>query len=117
MTKRGLDDASRVHDVDLLAHAGDHAEVVGDQDERGLLFRDEFPQKFEDLRLDGHVERRRRLVGDQEPRFARQRHRDERSLTHPAGQLVWVRRQPRARVRDADPVEQCGSFVTRFVTP
>ena len=55
-------------------------------------------QQFEDLRLDRHVERRRRLVGDQHFRLQRQRHRDHRPLPHPAGELVRVvgRRAARA---------------------
>ena len=47
-------------------------------------------QQLEDLRLDRHVERGRRLVGDQELRLAGQRHRDHRALPHPAGELVRV---------------------------
>ena len=44
----------------------------------------------EDLRLHGHVERGRRLVGDQQPRLVRQRHRDHRALAHAARELVRV---------------------------
>ena len=46
--------------------------------------------EIEDLRLDGHVERGGRLVGDQELRVAGQRHRDHRALAHAAGQLVRI---------------------------
>jgi hypothetical protein len=41
-------------------------------------------QQIEDLRLDRHVERRRRLVREDELRVARQRHRDHHALTHAA---------------------------------
>ena len=51
---------------------------------------DERAQQVEDLRLDRHVERRRRLVGDQELRLARERHRDHRALAHAARELVRV---------------------------
>ena len=44
----------------------------------------------EDLRLDRHVERRRRLVGDQQRRAADQRHRDHRALPQAAGKLERV---------------------------
>ena len=46
--------------------------------------------QVEDLRLDGDVERRGRLVGDQQPRLAGQRHRDHRALAHAARQLVRI---------------------------
>ena len=45
-------------------------------------------QQIEDLRLDGDVERRRRLVGDQQPRIAGDRHGDHHALVHAAGELV-----------------------------
>ena len=47
-------------------------------------------QLAQDLRLDRHVERGRRLVGDQQARRARQRHRDHHALAHAAGELVRV---------------------------
>ena len=46
--------------------------------------------QLEDLRLHRHVERGRRLVGDQQLRVADQRHRDHRALAHTAGELVRV---------------------------
>ena len=46
--------------------------------------------QVEDLRLDGDVERGGRLVGDQQCRFAEQRHRDHHALAHAARELVRV---------------------------
>ena len=63
---------------------------------------DQLLEQLEDLRLDGHVERGGRLVGDQQPRLAGQRHRDQRPLPHAAGELVRVLLQPPVRVGDAD---------------
>ena len=42
-------------------------------------------QQIENLRLDGHVERGGRLVGDQQLRLAGQRDRDRNPLPHAAG--------------------------------
>ena len=64
----------------------------------------------EDLRLDDHVERGRRLVGDEDLRVQHQRQRDHDPLPHPARELVRVlleagrrdahrRRAPRASAR------------------
>ncbi|WP_337827018.1 hypothetical protein [Pseudonocardia sp. UM4_GMWB1] len=63
---RLLHDLPGVHHHDPLAHLGDHAEVVGHQQdahpELGLHAR----QQLEDLRLDRHVQGGGRLVGDQQ---------------------------------------------------
>ncbi len=45
-------------------------------------------EQRQDLRLDGDVERRRRLVGDQQLRLVGERHRDHHALAHAAGELV-----------------------------
>ena len=42
-------------------------------------------QQLENLRLDRHVERGGRLVGDHECGIHHQRHRDQNSLPHSAG--------------------------------
>ena len=55
--------------------------------------------QLEDLRLHRHVERGRRLVGDQDRRPVHERHRDHRPLAHAAGELV--RKVPRAIGRAA----------------
>ena len=83
-----LDDLAGVHDRDPVAQPGDHAEVVGDQqhDEPEPLL--EVGDQVEDLRLDGDVERGGRLVGDQQLRFAGERHRDQHALAHAARHLV-----------------------------
>ena len=47
-------------------------------------------QQVEDLRLDRHVERRRRLVGDQEVGLGGERHRDHHALLLSAGQLERI---------------------------
>ena len=61
-------------------------------------------EQAQHLRLDHHVERRRRLVGDQQPRLAGQREPDEHALALAAGELVRV--VVRAPRRQADELEQ-----------
>ena len=46
--------------------------------------------QVDDLRLDRHVERRDRLVGDDEVRIGGQRARDADALLLPAGELVRI---------------------------
>ena len=65
-----LDDLAGVHDRDSSAHLGDHAEIVGDQQHRHADLLLQLAHQLENLRLDRHVERGRRLVGDQQLRVA-----------------------------------------------
>jgi len=62
--RSALDDAAGIHDVDPVGIARDHPEIVGDDDQRDVEPTGQFLHQFEDLRLDGHVERGRRLVCD-----------------------------------------------------
>ena len=83
-----LDHPAEVHHGNPLAKVGDHADVVGDQNEglpRLLLER---LHQVEDLRLDRHVERGDRLVGNDQLRVERECARDPDSLPLPAAQLV-----------------------------
>ena len=63
-------------------------------------------QQLEDLRLDGDVERRGGLVGDQELRVAGERHRDHDPLAQPARELVRILREAPLRRADPDHAQQ-----------
>ena len=104
--RAALDDPAGVHDEDLVGDLGDDAEVVRDQDHGRVEVVVQAVDQLEDLRLDRHVERRRRLVGDQDVRVARERHRDHRALAHAARELVRVVVDARLRVRDPDLAQQ-----------
>ena len=57
--------------------------------------------QFQNLRLDGHVQGGGGLVGNEDIRFAGQRHDDHHPLTHAAGKLVWILLQALFRFVDA----------------
>ena len=101
-----LDDLAGVHHGDPVAHPGDDAEVVGDQQHGDVEALLQVGEELEDLRLDRHVERGRRLVGDEQLGFACQGHGDEDALAHPARHLERVLLDALGRVGDADHVEQ-----------
>ena len=69
--------------------------------------------QVEDLGLDRHVERGRRLVGDQQLRVAGERHRDHHALAHTAGELVRVLVDALLGVRDADHLAAARSSALR----
>ena len=91
-----------VHDHDLIAHLGDDAQVVGDHDDGHAQLLLERLHELEDLGLDGDVERRGGLVGDQDIGLARERHGDHDALAHAAGVLVRVLLHALLGVVDAD---------------
>ena len=68
----------------------DDAEIVGDEQDAHAVSRLQPSHQRQDLRLDRHVERGRRLVGDQQRRVARHRERDHHALAHAARELVRV---------------------------
>ena len=69
-----LDDLARVHDEHSRGDLAHEAEIVGHEQDRhrGLLL--DRLQQVDDLGLDRHIERGRRLVGNQERRLPAQRH-------------------------------------------
>ncbi len=85
-----LDDLAAAHHRNAVGHARDHAHIVADEDDRGLQLGLEVAHDVEDLGLHGDVERRGRLVGDQQVGAAHHSHRDHHALAHAAGQLVRV---------------------------
>jgi hypothetical protein len=95
----------RIHHDHPLADLGHHAEVVGDQDHRGPRPLLQLQHQVEDLRLDGDVERGRRLVGDQELGVAGQGHGDHHPLAHAARELVRVVAEPALGIGDAHELE------------
>ena len=61
-----LDHLAAAHDGDAIGEMPDDAEIVGDEHDGHAETLLQRAQEIEDLRLDRHVERRRRLVRDQE---------------------------------------------------
>ena len=110
-----LHDAARVHHGDPVGDVGHHAEVVGHEDHRGAGLVAQLADALEDLRLDRHVERGGRLVGDQHARVAREGQRDHHALAHAARELERVGVDALARPRDADPLEQLDRALARLL--
>ena len=59
-----------IHDQHALAILGDDRQIVAHQNQRHVGLRAKFRDEIEDLRLHGDIERRGRLVGDEQPRLA-----------------------------------------------
>ena len=92
---------ARVHHHHAVAQPGDHAEVVGDEEDRGARAPAQVAQQLEDLGGDRDVEPGRRLVGDEQARVGGQRHRDHHALAHAARELMRVLPGPPLGLGDA----------------
>ena len=90
------------HDDHLIRHFRDHGHVMRDEDHRHAQFGLQLADGVEDLRLNGDIQRRCRLVRDQQLRAARQRHGNHHALAHPARQLVRMLSHHVRRIGDAD---------------
>ncbi len=104
--RRGFHDAAAVHHGHPVSHAGDHAEIMGDQHDRGAGLGLAFGEQRQHLCLHRDVERGRRLVGDDQRGVARHRHRDHRALAHAARELVRVLMHAPGGIGDIDLAQQ-----------
>ena len=104
--RAALDHLAGIHHHDLVAEIGHDADVVRHQHHRELQPLLQLAQHVEDLALDDDVERRHRLVGQQQAGLQRQRHGDRGALAHAAGELVRIVGQP--AFAEAHQVEQLG---------
>ena len=85
-----LDDASQIHDRDPVADVADHAEVMADEHVGQAELALHRPEQVQDLRLHRDVERRGRLVREDQRGPQDDRARDRRPLALAARQLVRV---------------------------
>ena len=114
--RRGLlDHLARVHDEDVVGCLGDDAHVVGDDDHRHLVRLPEVVEQVEHGGLHGHVERRRRLVGDQQLRVAGERDRDHHALPHAAREAVRVVLEPLRGTWDPHLLHQLDRLLVRLL--
>ena len=90
VARRQLDDAAEIHHGDAMADVLHHREIVRDEqvgDPELLL---QVDHQVDHLRLHRHVERRHRLVGDDDVRIERERPGDAEPLALTAGEFVRI---------------------------
>ena len=108
---RLLDDVARVHDRDPIRELDEQRQVVGDEEHGEAHLPLQLLELLQDLALNDHVERCRRLVEQEQLGAERHRHRDHHALSHSAGELVGICAEP-APV-DAHDFEQLGRLHER----
>ena len=82
-----LHQAPEVEDGDPIGHVPHDAEIVGDEEVGDLLLCLEFDEQVEDRSLHRHIQRRRRLVANDELRVAREGAGDREPLLEASRQL------------------------------
>ena len=90
LRRRVLHDAAEIHDDDAVGDVFDDGEIVGDEEVGEAELALQIVQQVDDLRLDRHVERRDRLVGDDELRARGERPGDADALALAAGEFVRI---------------------------
>ena len=112
-----LDHPAGVHDQHFLGVGGSQGEVMADHHQRRAELLLQAEQQVHDLRLRGDVEGGRGLVGDQQPRLAGQRDRDDNALAHAARQLVRVLVEAPFRGGEAHHPQQIDGSLVRLARP
>ena len=85
-----LHDLPKIHDGDAVADVLDRGQVVGDEHVGQVELVLQIAQQVQHLRLNRDIQRRDRLVGDDEPRIERERARDADALALTAAELVRI---------------------------
>src|SRR5436190_1465816 len=114
LCRRELDEFAEVHHRDPVADVAHDAEVVRDEDVREVELSLQVVEEVQHLRLDRDVERRDRLVGDDQLRTQRERACDADPLSLPAGELV--REAVVVLRREADGLEQLLDLLTALAS-
>ena len=100
--RTGLDNSARIHHRHAIAHARDHAEVMGDEQDRHVGVLLQFLEQVQILQLDRYVQGRRGLVGDQHARPAVHGDGADHPLLHATAQLVRILVNPLFGRREFD---------------
>ena len=94
-----------IHHGDPIGRFRDHAHIMRDQHDPGAVLAAQAAEQRSNLRLDGNIQRRRRLIRDDQARFRRQRQCDDHALAHAARELVRILIDPGFRRWDTDFIE------------
>ena len=101
-----FDDLAVAHHADRAGVVLGQPQIVGDEDDGHAHLLLQVVQQVEDLGLDGHVERRGGLVGNQQIGVVDQRHRNHDALQLSARELVRILPHAAFRLADAHALQQ-----------
>ena len=99
----------------MIGDPGHHGEVMGDEQKRHPLGPHEVAQQVEDLRLRGYIQRRGRLVRDQQVGGFGNRQRNGDALALPAREFMRIEAKRKARFGQADAVQPVAGAGERLI--
>jgi hypothetical protein len=85
-----FDRLAEIHDHDLIGNVTNDGEIVADKEIGEIQPVDDVGQKVENLRLNGHIERRDRFIEHEYLRLEHQGARDGNALTLAAGKHMGI---------------------------
>ncbi|MMZ62014.1 hypothetical protein D1872_241970 [compost metagenome] len=77
-------DLTGIHHRHPVTHFSHDSQVMGNKNNRGSPLLLQLLHQLENLRLNRHVQSRRRFIRNQNIRVGRHRHRDQYALPHPS---------------------------------
>ena len=101
-----FNDATLLHHTHTMGDAPYQVEVVADQQQGHAQPRLQLLEQFQDLQLHGDIQRRGRLVGNQQLRLVGQGHGDHHPLALAAGQLMGQGLEAFVRFGDTHQLQQ-----------
>ena len=110
-----LDGTAGVHNHDLVGHVGDDAQVMGNHDDGVAVLLLHFLHELDNLSLNGNVQSRRGLVGNQDIGIAGKCHSDHDTLTHTAGELVRILIDALLGLGNTNEVQKLGGALERLL--
>src|SRR6266849_7486280 len=108
---RGLDDPPKIHHGDAVGDVFYDRKVVRNENVGEAKPVLKVAQQVQDLRTDRHIQRRYRLVADDQLRFDRQRPRNGDALALPAGKFVGIAARE-ARLQSDQPQQFLDALAT-----
>ena len=110
-----LDGTAGVHNHNLIGHIGDDAQVMGNHNNGVAVLLLHLLHELDNLSLNGNIQSRRGLVGNQDIGIAGKSHSDHDTLTHTAGELVRILIDALLGLGDTHEVQKLGSALERLL--
>ena len=104
------------HDQNFMRYLTHQIQIMANEQQTHFALAMHLQQQINDLTLHRHIQRRGRLIGNQQRWFTRQRHGNHNALLLSARQFMWVGLQARTRLRYPHFFQQRQCFFPGFGT-
>ena len=97
---------ARIHYSNVVTHTRNDSQIMCNHQDRHAKLILQLHHQLQDLCLNRHIKRCRRLISNQQLRLTRQRNCYHDSLTHTTGKLMWILFQTFFRLIDTDQLQK-----------